>query len=234
MKLFCCFTPAHEVLFKTVFAPSVPEGFSLHSEPIELAGGGDFLSPEFLRCINRKMELVLESLRTNRGEVIVWADIDIRFFSLAPHDLRVELGEHDIAFQREGKRGQYVNTGLFVCRANQRVIDFFQRVSAALQEHPQVNEQIAVNQLLGDESVLSWTHLPLRYYARTHGWPPPRDLVLYHANATMGPEGVVRKLRQFRDLDLLRRFPILGLAITCIKFAPKRLKRLLTERPTAG
>ena len=240
MKLFCCFTPAHEVLFKTVFAPSVPEGFSLHSEPIELAGGGDFLSPEFLRCINRKMELVLESLHTNRGEVIVWADIDIRFFSLAPNDLRVELGEHDVAFQREGrkgpfnKNGQYVNTGFFVCRANQRVIDFFRRVSASLQEQPQVNEQIAVNQLLADESALSWTHLPLRYYARTHGWPPPSDLALYHANATMGPDGVARKLGQFRDLNLLRRFPILGLAITCIKFAPKRLKRLLTERLHTG
>jgi nucleotide-diphospho-sugar transferase len=233
MKIYCCFTPAHEILLRQEFLPSIPETFSVHAESIELAGPGDFLSPEFLRCINRKMELVLESLHTNRGEVIVWADIDIRFFSLAPDDLRVELGEHDIAFQREGKKGQYVNTGFFVCRANQRLIDFFRRVSAALHDDPHVNEQIVVNRLLDDQSELSWTHLPLRYYARTHGWPPPSNLALYHANATMGPAGVARKLRQFRDLNLLRRLPILGLAITCIKFAPKRLKRLLTERLNA-
>lgn len=234
MKLFCCFTPAHEVLFKTVFAPSVPEGFSLHSEPFELSGGGDFLSPEFLRCINRKMELVLESLRTNRGEVIVWADIDIRFFSLAPDDLRVELGEHDIAFEREGKQGRYVNTGFFVCRANESVIDFFERVGGDLVQNAHANEQFVVNKLLRTESTMSWMLLPLTYYARTHGWPPPKDLALYHANATIGPDGIGQKLRQFRDLDFLRRYPILGLALTSIKFAPKRIKRLLNETRTVG
>ena len=235
MKLFCCFTPAHKVLFETVFAPSVPEGFSLQSEAIELAGDGDFLSPEFLSCINRKIDLVLKSLRANPREVIVWADIDIRFLSLSTADLVLELGDHDVAFQREGKIGDYVNTGFFVCRGNERVISFFQRVVAGLQENPNANEQYVVNQLLCDEPRISWTHLPLRYYARTHGWPPPKNLALYHANATMGRAGVARKLQQFRDLDLLRRLPILGLAITSIKFAPKRIKRLLNEgRRTSG
>jgi len=234
MKIYCCFTPAHEILLRQEFLPSIPETFSVHAESIELAGPGDFLSPEFLHCINQKISLIIESLRTNLGDVIVWTDIDIRVFSLSPSKLVSELGKHDIAFQREGKEGQYVNTGFFVCRANQRVIDFFRRVSAALHDDPQVNEQIVVNRLLDDQSALSWTLLPLRYYARTHGWPPPRDLALYHANATMGRAGVARKLRQFRDLDLLRRFRIVGWAITCIKFAPKRLKRLLTERLNAG
>ena len=234
MKIYCCFTPAHEILFRQEFLPSIPETFSVHAESIEVAGPGDFLSPEFLHCINQKISLIIESLRTNLGDIIVWADIDIRVFSLSPSKLVSELGEYDIAFQREGKKGEYVNTGFFVCRANQRVIDFFRRVSAALHDDPHVNEQIVVNRLLDDQSALSWTHLPLRYYARTHGWPPPSDLALYHANATMGPAGVARKLGQFRDLDLLRRFPILGLAITCVKFAPKRLKRLLTERLNAG
>ena len=234
MKIYCCFTPAHEILFRQEFLPSIPETFSLYPERIELAGAGDFLSFEFLQCVNQKISLIIESLRTNLGDVIVWADIDIRVFSLSPSKLASELGEHDIAFQREGKKGEYVNTGFFVCRANQRVIDFFRRVSAALHDDPHVNEQIVVNRLLDDQSELSWTHLPLRYYARTHGWPPPKDLALYHANATSGPDGIAQKLRQFRDLDFLHRYPVLGLALTSIKFAPKRIKRLLNERRTFG
>src|SRR5438132_13394019 len=102
MKIYCCFTPAHEILFRQEFLPSIPETFSVHAESIEVAGPGDFLSAEFLRCINRKIDLVLKSLRANAREVIVWADIDIRFFSLSTADLVLELGEHDIAFQREG------------------------------------------------------------------------------------------------------------------------------------
>src|SRR5437660_3272142 len=187
MKIYCCFTPAHEILLRQEFLPSIPETFSVRAESIEVAGPGDFLSPEFLRCINQKISLIIESLRTNLGDVIVWADIDIRVFSLSPSKLVSELGEHDIAFQREGKIGDYVNTGFFVCRGNERVIRFFQRVAAGLQENPNANEQYVVNQLLCDEPRISWTHLPLRYYARTHGWPPPSDLALYHANATMGP-----------------------------------------------
>jgi len=106
MKIYCCFTPAHEILLRQEFLPSIPETFSVHAESIEVAGPGDFLSPEFLHCINQKISLIIESLRTNLGDVIVWADIDIRVFSLSPSKLASELGEHDIAFQREGKKGE--------------------------------------------------------------------------------------------------------------------------------
>ena len=234
MKIYCCFTPAHEILLRQEFLPSIPETFSVHAESIEVAGPGDFLSPEFLQCVNQKISLIIESLRTNLGDVIVWADIDIRVFSLSPSKLVSELGQHDIAFQREGKQGRYVNTGFFVCRANERVIDFFERVGGGLVQNARANEQVVVNELLGTESTMSWTLLPLTYYARTHGWPPPKDLALYHANATIGPDGIAQKLRQFRDLDFLRRYPVLGLALTSIKFAPKRIKRLLNKRRTVG
>ena len=208
MKLFCCFTPAHEILFRNYFLPSLPSVFSLQVERIEVAGPGDYLSPEFLQCINQKIQLVLESLAINQGEVIVWSDIDIQFFDLSEKDLLAHLGDHDIAFQRESKIGPAVNTGFFVCRSNHRVSAFFQEVEEGLRLNPSANEQFVVNELLrADSDDLSYTYLPFTYYARTQGWPPPMNLVLYHANFTVGAEGIAQKLQQFRELDFLRRFP---------------------------
>ncbi len=234
MKLFCCYTPAHEILVRDYFSPSVPATFSVAPVQLEIDGPGDYLSSEFLRCISQKVELIVKSIDENSGEVIAWSDIDIQFFDLSPENLLSQLGEHDIAFQREGRKGTDVNTGFFVCRASLRLSMFFQRVREGLQRNPSANEQYVINQLLREPTPeLSWTYLPLAYYARTHGWPPPRDLALYHANATVGKNGIGRKKQQFRELAFLRRFRLPALIVTSIKYAPKRFFRLLNERLTA-
>jgi len=233
MKLFCCFTPAHEVLLKSCFLPSVPATFAVTAVKLEIEGAGDFLSAEFLQCILQKIELILTTVRENPGEVIVWSDIDIQFFDLDPQKLLLELGEHDIAFQREGPSVQDVNTGFFICRCNAVVEKFFEQVREGLERDASTNEQYFINRLLRDGLAnISWSYLPPAYYARTHGWPPPRRMALYHANATAGPNGVQRKMEQFRELAFLRRFGILALVWTSLKYAPKRISRIVRQRFT--
>jgi hypothetical protein len=210
MHLFCCHTPAHRVLFEKVFAPSVPNGFELHSTLIEETGNGDFLSPEFLRCIRKKLTLIQESLRNFKNEILVWSDVDIRFIDLASHRLKAdfESSNTDILFQRESPRLPEVNTGFFVCRANGAVRALFDQVQVLIEENPTINEQMAMNQLLAlpDQPASAvWNHLPKTYYARTHGWPPPRKPALFHANYTKGPDAIGQKLAQFRELETLLR-----------------------------
>jgi len=66
--------------------------FPFTAESIELAVAGDFLSPRSSSTASiKKISLIIESLRTNLGDVIVWADIDIRVFSLSPSKLASEL-----------------------------------------------------------------------------------------------------------------------------------------------
>jgi len=91
MLLFCCYTPAHEVLYREIFLPSVPAGFEIQPHIIEESGPGDFLSPEFLSCIRKKIDLVLKSIEQNSGRLIVWSDVDIRFFDLVPRDLQMAV-----------------------------------------------------------------------------------------------------------------------------------------------
>jgi hypothetical protein len=75
--LFCCHTPAHEVLYRQVFLPSAPKGFEVCSTALGIGGPGDYLSDEFLRCIRVKLDLVIRSVEENLGDAIVWCDVDI-------------------------------------------------------------------------------------------------------------------------------------------------------------
>lgn len=238
MKVFCCYTPAHEILLRDHFAPSLPEDFELVAHSIPTPGRGDFLSPEFLECIRRKIDLVLISLRDHLGEIILWSDVDIIFLRGSARDLATELqaSGKDILFQAEGKHTNEVNTGFIVCRSSPAIISFFESVRDQLLHQPDKNEQWVANDLLPHSGELKWGRLSLDYYARTHGWPPPKSIRIYHANYTLGADGIGQKIKQFRELRLIRKF---GLPATLLLGALKipsalarRLRALTGYRPS--
>jgi hypothetical protein len=141
-----------------VFLPSVPEGFEVRSTVLGIDGPGDYLSDEFLRCIRAKLDLVVRSVEENLGDIIVWCDVNIRFFDLSPSALAAELesSASDVLFQRESPRMDDVNTGFFVCRCTPAALDFFTTVRSELESHPNENEQIVVNRLLFKEKWEMW------------------------------------------------------------------------------
>lgn len=233
MRFFCCYTQGHAALFENYFRPSLPEEVELTATLLPGTGPGDFLSAEFLQCISRKLDLILASLRENEGQLIVWTDIDIVFCRPVVRELERLLAESgkEILFQREGKTVPEINTGFFVCRCSERVAAFFEAVREAMLADPAVNEQIAANNLLWQGGcAIDFGYLPLAYYARTHGWPPPADAALYHANATQGKDGVGQKIRQFKELAWVRRWGRPALAWSCFTKIPKRLLRVAKER----
>lgn len=232
MKIFCCYTKAHEILLRNYFTPSLPRDFELHAIQLEGAGPGDFLSVEFIECIHRKIDLVLESLRTYSGEVLAWSDVDVAFFDSSAAELKMVFNQSgkDILLQREAHVSSDVNAGFFVCHANERVIAFFEKIRDGLRLDRTKNEQHVINQLLPSESRLRWGYLPWAFYARSHGWPPPSDIVLYHANETLGQDGVSQKIAQFQELKWVRRYGTPALAWSCVTKVPKRIKRVLRQR----
>jgi hypothetical protein len=227
VKIFCCYTPAHQRLFEEFFKPSLDPAFELHATRLDVEGPGDFLSPEFIRCILKKIDLILESLAENSGEIIVWSDIDILFLKPIAAELEklMNLSAKDILLQSEGRAGGDVNTGFFVCRASGPVIDLFKKARDEMRGHPGINEQLAVNRILPGSENLGWERLPLKYYARTHGCPPGSDIVLYHANLTPGGGGVGQKIAQFRELQWVRRHGLPALAWSCLRRFPEKLAK---------
>ena len=229
-----------------MFLPSVPEGFDVRSTVLGIDGPGDYLSDEFLRCIRAKLDLVGRSVSENPGDVIVWSDVDIRFFDLTPSALAagLETSACDILFQRESPRMKDVNTGFFVCRCTPAAADFFQTVRAELESRLKENEQMVVNRLLlnpqsgirgaaGGEKrghpLVSWGYLPSTFYARTQCWPPPPNLSLYHANCTNGPDGVGQKVRQFQEIAWIQRHGHPARIWSLIRRVPKKLGGMLRK-----
>jgi hypothetical protein len=231
MKLFCCYTPAHEVLFREYFRPSVPAGFLLSDYRLEIAGAGDFLSAEFLDCIRKKVGLIVRSIEDNPDDWIVWSDVDIVFLDGIESSLdRVTKGPDVLFFQRESPRLPDVNTGFLVIRTCPQAREFFERIGRLLEEKPGLNEQMAANQLLQDGFSIPWSHLPNSFYARTHGWPAPRDAVLYHANYTKSADAVGQKIAQFRELAWIRRWGVLAWYWSCVRRIPSAAMRRISGR----
>ena len=125
----------------------------MRSTVLGIDGPGDYLSDEFLRCIRAKLDLVVRSVEENLGDIIVWCDVNIRFFDLSPSALAAELesSASDVLFQRESPRMDDVNTGFFVCRCTPAVLEFFTAVRSELESHPEENEQMVVNGRISDK-----------------------------------------------------------------------------------
>jgi hypothetical protein len=232
MKVFCCHTLAHEVLLRSYFLPSLPEGFDPQIFTVDLAGPGDFSSVEYLECLYRKANLIERSMADHPNEVLIWSDVDVAFLDVSPSEITKILEESgkELLFQRETPRGDYVNPGFMVCRSTPHVLDFYRRVSQRMATAAVKNDQPIINEMLKTETSLPWGRLPAAFYARTHGWPPPARLAIYHANNTVGKDAIGQKIRQFEELNILRKHRWLALLWLGIQRVPGKLARLARGR----
>lgn len=209
MKIYTCHTPSHEILYRRYFLPSLPAELRNVSFPLEPSGASDFGTPGFLQSIGAKMQLVIDSIEANRGDAILWSDVDIVFLRSPAGFLRELLAarpEVDIWFQSEAHEpGGDVNAGFVLMRCTESVKALYQAAAALMNASGRINDQDALNRLLRGDGAPKWAYLPGSFFARSHGWPPRRDIFLYHANCTDGVDGVGQKVRQFSELETLRR-----------------------------
>jgi hypothetical protein len=231
VKFYCTYTPAHEILYRDWFLPSVPDGIEVVAIPAAIQGKGDFLSEEFLRCVRAKVAMIVESIRVNRGKWIVWTDIDILLFS----GLRERLdgiigdaGDRRLFFQMETRKASEVNTGFILIRCDEDTESFFVEVGKRMERDKGKNEQAVENEMLRECAAPAWGYLPVEFVARTHGWPPPREMAIYHANYTLGADGVGQKIRQFRRVNAMRRWGLpailLFMTLRAVEKFSERLK----------
>lgn len=210
MKIYTCHTPSHEILYREYFLPSLPAELRNVSFPLERSGASDFGTKGFLQSIGVKMQLVIDSIEANRGDAILWSDVDIVFRRNPAGFLRELLAarpEVDIWYQSEAREpGGDVNAGFVLMRCTDSVKALYQAAAALMNTSGRINDQDALNRLLREDGAPNWAYLPGSFFARSHGWPPQRDFHLYHANCTDGVDGVGQKIRQFRELETFMRF----------------------------
>jgi len=206
MRIYTCYTPSHDALFRGCFMSSLPASLSCHPARINIQGAGDFLSTDFLQCILAKLQLVIASLAAHPGEVIGWSDVDIVFLGdpvPALTSLIRSRPDVELWFQRESSSSPEANVGFAVMRGTASMARFYERAMQRMRDQPGWNDQRAINELLQHEGLVSWGYLPMTFAARSHGWPPRAGSLIYHANCTAGPNGVALKIAQFVELNRL-------------------------------
>ena len=181
MKIYSCFTPSHEILYRDHFLPTLPQEFEPHVGTIGISGSGDFGTTDFIQSIEAKLEMVLDSIADNAGAAIVWSDVDIIFTRKSVPLLNDLLNDRDtdIWFQKESSGDdKEINAGLILMRCNEAVERLYRDALALMRSTPGYNDQHAINDILskGAEDI-SWSYLPFPFAAKSHGWPPRRDFV---------------------------------------------------------
>src|SRR5262245_17990581 len=99
LPIYTLYTPSHEVLLQGFFLPSLPKNMDLRLHSFDTPKMRNFRDNGFLRAIRQKLDLVVESIRENDNDLIVWADVDIQFFGPLAPVVRGSMKDYDLCFQ---------------------------------------------------------------------------------------------------------------------------------------
>lgn len=197
-------TDSHRELYEEHFLKSLPSDVDLRVRSMELAGTGAYGSSQWQRGVVEKLHFALAYADENEGTVFVFSDVDIQFFAGFSMDLLRDAFEKsgcDVLFQRESANEQVsdVNTGFYIARSTAAFRDLLREAVAICEGQAVANDQVAVNAILSSGACsVRWGHLGLRHYSRTHGFPPPRDIVMHHATMTKSVAEKVAQLHAIR------------------------------------
>lgn len=170
---------------------------------------GVYESDTWNKTMYKKMTYIVDYMKSlKENEYFLHADIDIRFYRNFKKDI-IDLynaSGKDILFQNDGYE---LCMGFFICKYNEKIIKMMEYVRDNLNKFAQ--DQKAVNSLLPQTSI-KYGILPERYYnfGPTNGlirWNPgiqnfyvPKDIVLHHANWTVGIENKINIIKAVKNI----------------------------------
>ena len=191
---------AHEVLYSRFFQPTLPEG--LRVLPMQLGvnqSDGSYMSAEWQDAMCAKVRHALAFChQAPEREPFIVSDVDVQFFPAfdAEEFLRyVDSLRCDLVFQRERFRESdtEANCGFYAGRNTSAVRRLLEASLENLEQDSVKNEQNAVNRMLGQLGI-PFATLDHRFYARTHGFPPPKEIWMHHASWTTKISDKIRQL----------------------------------------
>lgn len=191
MNLLIVTTDSHHAMYEEFFLKTVPRNITILHKILSSVGEGSYQSKSWQEGVTAKLRWALENFEKFPEEIFVLSDVDIQFFpKFSFEDLHQEFEDsgRDILFQKETRfpACHEVNTGFYIARSTPWSVELFREAISVCESLTSQNDQVAINAILSSRNQPEkWGHLPLRYYARSQGFPPPSDVVLHHANVTM-------------------------------------------------
>lgn len=192
LPVWCAVSPSHEGLLSDFLAPSIPQGTPFNVRRMEQkCQTGVFNTAGWKEQTAEKIKVMQEMAKGDGYFVFLDADVKIRH-PMALEVMLSELGENDIAFQKDDKAGC---TGVFVGRCNERTRALFDMAIASFPRSS--DDQNAINECLPKVGV-KWCFLSKKFWNYSHYilqvWdgksniPIPKEALLVHANWCMGLE----------------------------------------------
>jgi len=197
---------AHEVLYRRYFSPTLPKGFEV--VPMQMGAnksGGDFLSEEWQEAVCAKVQHALAFCKkSDDGDPFIVSDVDIQFFpafNLVDIVGWFDSMSCDIAFQKERFRlgDTEMNCGFYIARNSSRVRELLETSLEKLKQSKLKNEQSVINVLIPKFNICA-VGLDNRFYARTHGFPPPKKIWLHHANWATTVSDKIQQIERVRRI----------------------------------
>lgn len=154
MRLISSVSGTHARLVEDWFLPTVPTGFDpVMVDADQLCPSGEFRSDGWKKQIALKFVAIEEATRGLEGEIVIFSDVDVRFFDgFTPELARELLGGRDIAFQQGSLRGTLC-AGFYIFRVSDRVRGFLRRIEEYLTPEYRGDDETAMNEELRVPSV---------------------------------------------------------------------------------
>lgn len=217
MKLICVYSDSHQKLLDEWFLPSLRDEYEVELHKFENNGCGSYRSDDWSEAVQFKSETIIKTIKTNWGECFVYSDVDIQFFSLTRQILEKAIEGKDIVCQLDNPAGTLC-TGFFVMRANQKMLEVWQRTMEAVKLEGR--DQLAFNRIVKSTNCLNFDTLPTSFFGAgtftSNVWIEgnriyvPQNPCMFHANYTHSVEdklkvhSYVRAIVQSSNLKRLK------------------------------
>ena len=208
IKVYTFFSESHVRLYRE-FMNSFPyqDGVDLTIRFMPQECQGYFECDDWNKTMHRKVDYIIEYLEEmSQMDIMIHADVDIKFYRPFKHDIETLLGDYDIAFQNDGN---CLCMGFFAARKSRKLINLMKLIKDNISKYG--NDQYAMNALIAS-SGLKYGVLPSRYYSFgalnscTH-WSTdvqqfnvPKDIIMHHANWTVGVDNKIALIRKTEEL----------------------------------
>lgn len=207
MKLISIASSSHQDLTNQWFRPSLQDDYEVCLHETEATGSGAYMDEDWSRAVEFKSETIIQAIRDNLGDNLIYSDVDIEFFAPTWGPIRRALRTHDIVCQMDTPFG-LLCTGFFALRANKATLALWESVLQAVRTERR--DQPAFNRLIRTHQDLRIGTLPLQFFGtgtfRRKLWKPgdrihiPLSPILFHANWCVGTDHKKTLLRYVKDV----------------------------------
>ncbi len=217
-KLYAIYTPSHEFFLNNWFLPTLQDDYELILEKHEqISRSGNFDQEGWRETMLFKVDIVIKGIKENWGKIFIHSDVDIQFFQPTKNIIRWLMQDKDMVIQKDSPNGNMC-AGFFALRGNQKNLEIWTKIRKRLsnpeylEKHPKTNDQVELNRIIriNKEIKIKWAYLPKEFFGggtlTGKRWkkglklPIPKNIVMHHANWTVGVKNKIEQLQYVRDI----------------------------------